>query len=98
MNVNVPPEELERLLHVTTESMPEDVARVISQLTLTPAEVDRVAELSAIAKGSGLNEEQTDELDRLFIIGNLLATLKLRAKKALDEKQDHQEDVAEAAA
>ena len=86
MNVNVPIEELERLLRETEHDMPRAVATVVSGLELTRDEVDRIADPSLRAKADRFGgDDAAAELDRLLQLDNLLSTLKLRARRVLAE-------------
>ena len=86
MNVNVPIEELRRLVAETEEAMPPDLAGIVMHLHPTPAELARVEELLRVSKSVGLKGAEYDEFAHFVELNDLLAVLKLRAKRTLRSK------------
>ena len=79
MNVNVDIDELRRLVKQTDEGMSRDVAGVVVNLRLTPAEVRRMDQLMRKSKGVGLGNAEEQELRGYADLTDLLAVLRLRA-------------------
>jgi hypothetical protein len=82
MNVNVPIEELRRLVEETEEAqMHPDTAQVVCGLRLTPSELARFEELAErLEEGNDLTEAERTEALELSDLSDLLAVLKLRAQ------------------
>jgi hypothetical protein len=81
MNVNVPIEELHRLVDETEHGMSREIAAVVSNLRLTAVEKRRMDELMDKSKTLGLEGDEHEEMLRFADLADLLAILRLRARR-----------------
>jgi hypothetical protein len=71
-----------RILHPDKEMSPQ-VARAILGLSFPKADVTRMRELSAKARGGTLSSEEDAEMDNFERAGSILSVLKSKARQVL---------------
>ena len=79
MNVNVPVEELSRLVEQTRHDMPADLARIVTHLHFTDDERRRSEHLAARCDAGELTDAERVEYEDLVRAATLLGLLKARA-------------------
>jgi hypothetical protein len=63
--------------------MPVDVARFLVHIHFSAADTERMNELAAKARAGTLSPNERQDLDDYCQVGNLLETIKSRARRAL---------------
>jgi hypothetical protein len=74
---------LGRVISPDAGEMPPDVARYLLSLDFTPADHERIADLSARAQEGTLSPDEVAELDGYLRVNDLLAILQSKARRSL---------------
>jgi hypothetical protein len=72
-----------RTIQPQNGNFPPEAARALLNLTLSPADVERVNDLSAKARAGTLAESEERELDNYLNVGRALELLKAKARLSL---------------
>jgi hypothetical protein len=86
MSIAAPGTEAEiwdRTIEPQNGDLPPEAARAWLRLQLSPADCQRVNELSAKAQAGALSEGEERELDRYLNVGRALELLKAKARLSL---------------
>ena len=74
---------LRRLTQQTPEPVSQEAAKYLLSIRFAESDIDRMDELSSIAREGTLHEQADSQLDSCIHVSNLLAILQSRASRVL---------------
>jgi hypothetical protein len=78
-----------RIIQPDTGDLPAEAARYLLRLDFTPADHDRMANLSTRASEGALSPDEQQELDGYLQVSDLIAFMQSKARHSLSHRDPH---------